>query len=127
MTARQSFTSGQTFTAAQANALAESTIAVNAQGTATSYTLATTDAGKLITFTGGAATVTIPLNSSVAMAVGDQVNIAQLGTAQVTIGTASGVTLVSSGSKTKTAGQYAVVTIVQYTANSWLLLGNTGS
>ena len=127
MTARQSFTSGQTFTSAQANALAESTIAVNAQGTATSYTLATTDAGKLITFTGGSATVTIPLNSSVAMAVGDQVNIAQLGTAQVTIGTASGVTLVSSGSKTKTAGQYAVVTIVQYTANSWLLLGNTGA
>jgi hypothetical protein len=76
MTARQSFTSGQTFTAAQANALAESTIAVNAQGTATSYTLATTDAGKLITFTGGAATVTIPLNSTVSMAVGDQVNIA---------------------------------------------------
>lgn len=127
MTARQSFTSGQTFTAAQANALAESTIAVNAQGTATSYTLATTDAGKLITFTGGAATVTIPLNSTVAMAVGDQVNIAQLGTSQVTIGTASGVTLVSSGSKTKTSGQYAVVTIVQYTTNSWLLLGNTGA
>ena len=127
MTARQSFTSGQTFTAAQANALAESTIAVNAQGTATSYTLATTDAGKLITFTGGAATVTIPLNSSVAMAVGDQVNIAQLGTAQVTIGTASGVTLVSNGSQTKTAGQYAVVTVVQYSANSWLLLGNLGA
>lgn len=127
MTARQSFTSGQTFTAAQANALAESTIAVNAQGTATSYTLATTDAGKLITFTGGSATVTIPLNSSVALAVGDQINIAQLGTAQVTIGTASGVTLVSNGSRTKTSGQYAVVTVVQYTANSWLLLGNTSS
>jgi hypothetical protein len=127
MTARQSFTSGQTFTAAQANALAESTIAVNAQGTATSYTLATTDAGKLITFTGNAATVTIPANSTVAMAVGDQVNIAQLGTAQVTIGTAAGVTLVSNGSQTKTAGQYAVVTVVQYTANSWLLLGNLGA
>ena len=124
MTARQVFTSGQTFTAAQANALAEATIAVNAQGTATSYTLALTDAGKLVTFTGAAATVTIPLNSSVAFAVGDQINIAQLGTAQITIGTASGVTLVSSGSKTKTNGQYAVATVVQYTANSWLLLGN---
>lgn len=124
MTARQSFTSGQTFTAAQANALAESTIAVNAQGTATSYTLATTDAGKLITFTGNAATVTIPTNATVALAIGDQINIAQLGTAQVTIGTASGVTLVSDGGKTKTKGQYAVATCVQYAANSWLLLGN---
>jgi hypothetical protein len=124
MTARQVFTSGQTFTAAQANALAEATIAVNAQSTATSYTLALTDAGKLVTFTGAAATVTIPLNSSVAFAVGDQINIAQLGTAQITIGTASGVTLVSSGSKTKTNGQYAVATVVQYTTNSWLLLGN---
>ena len=127
MTARQVFTSGQTFTAAQANALAEATVAVNAQGTATSYTLALTDAGKLITFTGGAATVTIPTNATVAFAVGDQINIAQLGSSQVTIGTASGVTLVSAGSKTKTNGQYAVVTVVQYTANSWLLLGNTAS
>ncbi len=127
MTARQSFSSGQVFTAAQANGLAEAIIAVNAQGTATSYTLATTDAGKLITFTGGAATVTIPTNATVAMAIGDQVNIAQLGTAQVTVGTASGVTLVSQGSKTKTNGQYAVVTCVQYAANSWLLLGNTST
>jgi hypothetical protein len=127
MTARQSFTSGQTFTAAQANALAEANIAVNAQGTATSYTLALTDTGKLVTFTGAASTVTIPLNSSVAFAVGDQINIAQLGTAQITIGTASGVTLQSDGSKTKTKGQFAVVTCVQYTTNSWLLLGNLGS
>ena len=127
MTARQTFTSGQTFTAAQANALAEATVAVNAQGTATSYTLALTDAGKLVTFTGAASTVTIPLNSSVAFGVGDQINIAQLGTAQVTIGTASGVSVVSAGSKTKTNGQYAVVTVVQYTTNSWLLLGNTST
>ena len=127
MTARQSFTSGQVFTAAQANALAEATVAVNAQGTAISYTLALTDAGKLVTFTGAASTVTIPLNSSVAFAVGDQINIAQLGTAQITIGTAAGVTLQSEGSKTKTKGQFAVVTCVQYTTNSWLLLGNLGS
>jgi hypothetical protein len=127
MTARQTFTSGQTLTAAQMNAVAEANLAVNAQGTATSYTLALTDAGKLVTFTGAAATVTIPLNSTVAFAVGDQINIAQLGTAQITMGTASGVTLVSAGSKTKTNGQYAVVTVVQYTTNSWLLLGNTAS
>ncbi len=127
MTARQTFTSGQTLTAAQMNAVAEANLAVNAQGTATSYTLALTDAGKLVTFTGAAATVTIPTNATVAFAVGDQINIAQLGTAQITMGTASGVTLVSAGSKTKTNGQYAVVTVVQYTANSWLLLGNTAS
>jgi hypothetical protein len=127
MTARQTFSSGQVLTAAQMNAVAEANLAVNAQGTATSYTLALTDAGKLVTFTGAAATVTIPLNSTVAFAVGDQINIAQLGTAQITMGTASGVTLVSAGSKTKTNGQYAVVTVVQYTANSWLLLGNTST
>ena len=124
MTARQSFSSGQTLTAAQMNAVAEANIAVNAQGTATAYTLALTDAGKLVTFSGAASTVTIPTNASVAFAIGDQINIAQLGTAQVTIGTASGVTLQSNGSKTKTNGQFAVVTCVQYTANTWLLLGN---
>jgi hypothetical protein len=127
MTARQTFSSGQVLTAAQMNAVAEANLAVNAQGTATSYTLALTDAGKLVTFTGAAATVTIPTNATVAFAVGDQINIAQLGTAQITMGTASGVTLVSAGAKTKTNGQYAVVTVVQYTANSWLLLGNTST
>jgi hypothetical protein len=127
MTARQTFSSGQVLTAAQMNAVAEANLAVNAQGTATSYTLALADAGKLVTFTGAAATVTIPLNSTIAFAVGDQINIAQLGTAQITMGTASGVTLVSAGSKTKTNGQYAVVTVVQYTTNSWLLLGNTAT
>lgn len=121
MTARQIFTSAQVFTAAQANALAEATVAVNAQGTATSYTFQASDAGKLITFTGGAATVTIP---SSLLAVGDQVNVAQLGTAQVTFGTASGVTLVSDGTARKTKGQYAVATCVQYATNEWLLLGN---
>ena len=124
MTARQTFTSGQTLTAAQVNGLAEANLAVNSQGTATTYTLALTDAGKLVTFSGAATTVTIPTNASVAFAIGDQINIAQLGTAQVTIGTASGVTLQSNGSKTKTNGQFAVVTCVQYTANTWLLLGN---
>jgi|688.fasta_scaffold672380_2 hypothetical protein len=124
MTARQSFTVGQTFTAAQANGLAEAAIAVNAQGTATSYTLLATDAGKLITFTGGSATITIP--SSV-LDIGDQVNVAQLGTAQVTFGTASGVTLVSDGTARKTKGQYAVATCVQYDTNAWLLLGNIAS
>ncbi len=127
MTARQTFTSGQTLTAAQMNAVAEANIAVNSQSTATAYTLALTDAGKLVTFSGAASTVTIPTNASVAFAIGDQINIAQLGTGQVTIGTASGVTLQSNGSKTKTNGQFAVVTCVQYTANTWLLLGNLGS
>jgi hypothetical protein len=121
MTARQSFTSGSVFTAAQANALAEATVAVNAQGSNTTYTLLASDAGKLITFTGGSATITIPSN---VLAVGDQVNVAQLGTAQVTFGTASGVTLVSDGTARKTKGQYAVATCVQYTTNEWLLLGN---
>lgn len=121
MTARQSFTVGQVFTAGQANALAEATVAVNAQGTATSYTLVASDAGKLITFTGNAATVTIP---SSLLTIGDQINVAQLGTAQVTFGTAAGVTLDSDGTARKTKGQFAVATCVQYETNKWLLLGN---
>ena len=124
MTARPSFTSGQTFTAAQANNLAEAIVAVNAQGTATSYTLQSSDAGKLITFTGGSATVTIPTIATSGLAIGDQINVAQLGSAQITFGTATGVTLVSDGTARKTKGQYAVATCVQYDTNAWLLLGN---
>jgi hypothetical protein len=59
------------------------------------------------------------------MSVGDQVNVVSTASGgTVTFGTAAGVTLVSSGSKTKTNGQHAVATVVCYAANSFLLVGN---
>jgi hypothetical protein len=78
--------------------------------------------GKLLDFS-VAATFTIPANSSTYFPVGTTFMIYQSGTGQVTV---SAPTLVSYQSKTKTAGQYAVATVMQTAADVWLLFGNLG-
>lgn len=124
MTARQSFSSGQVFTATQANALAEAAIAVNTQS-GTAYTAALTDVGKLVEFTSASSVVfTIPASGTVAFAIGDQINVFQSGAGTVTITPAATVTIRSGGSKLKTNEQYAVATCVKIATDTWVAVGN---
>lgn len=97
---------------------------INAQ-TGTSYTLALTDAGKLVTLSNSSAiSLEIPLNSSVAFPTGTQVNLAQIGGGRVTVAGAAGVTVNSAlGLKTRT--QYSVLTCVKTGTNTWLLTGDS--
>jgi hypothetical protein len=91
----------------------------------TSYTAVLLDAHKTVTMTNASAsTLTVPPNSSVTFAIGDQINIMQLGAGQVTITAGSGVTIRSSGSKLKLTGQYSVATVVQIAADTWMAVGN---
>ena len=128
--ARQTFTSGQVLTAAQmtqVDANAGWNLDYNAQ-TGTTYTLALTDAGKLVTLNNASAiTLTVPANSSVAFSVGDQINLLQLGAGQVTVAGAVGVTIRSEGSKLKLKGQYATATCVKIATDEWVLIGNTAA
>jgi hypothetical protein len=102
-------------------------LTLNAQ-TGTTYTLALTDAHKLVTLSNASSiTLTVPPNSSVAFETGDQVNLLQLGAGQVTVAAGSGVTLRSEGSKLKMKGQYATVTLVKIASDEWVLLGNTAA
>ena len=125
--ARQTFTSGQVLTALQVSQLqanAGYNIDFNPQ-IGTTYTLAATDGGKLISLSNASPiTLTIPPNSSIDFNIGDQINLYQAGTGQVTVVGGSGVTLRSEGSKTKLFGQYAMATILQVDTNVWVLLGN---
>lgn len=124
MTARQSFSSGQVFTATQANALAEAAIAVNTQS-GTAYTAALTDVGKLVEFTSASSVVfTIPASGTVAFAIGDQINVFQSGAGTVTITPAATVTIRSGGTKLKTNEQYAVATCVKIGTDTWVAVGN---
>ena len=124
MATRPSFTSGDVFTAANANILASSIVALNTQS-GTAITAALTDVGKLISFTSGTAVAfTIPANATVAFSVGDQINIYQAGTATVTITPAATVTVRSSGSKLKTNDQFSVATCIKIDTNEWIALGN---
>lgn len=124
MAVRPSFTSGDVFTAANANILASSIVALNTQA-GTAYTAALTDVGKLVEFTSASAVVfTIPASGTVAFAIGDQINVFQSGAGQVTITPAATVTIRSGGSKLKTNEQYAVATCVKIATDTWVALGN---
>jgi hypothetical protein len=124
MATRPSFTSGDVFTAVNANILATSIVALNTQS-GTAITAALTDVGKLINFTSNTAVVfTIPAATAVAFAVGDQINIYQGGSATVTITPAATVTVRSSGAKLKTNDQYSVATCIKIDTNEWIALGS---
>jgi len=98
-------------------------IAINAQ-TGTSYTLALTDAGRLVTLSNASAiTLTIPANSTVAFPIGTVITIAQIGAGQVTTALAGGVTRNAYGGATKLAGQYAYATLTKRATDTWDLSG----
>lgn len=124
MPIRPTFTSGDVLTAANMTTVANAIVAMNAQ-TGTSYTLATGDIGDIVTCNNASAiTVTIPAST---FAIGDQINVMQYGAGQITFTPAATVTMRSSGSKTKTFGQYAVATLICIAANEWVLVGNITS
>ena len=124
MATRPTFTSGDVFTAANANILASSIVALNTQA-GTANTAALTDVGKLINFTSNSAIVfTIPASTAVAFAVGDQINIYQGGSATATITPAATVTIRSSGAKLKTNDQFSVATCIKIDTNEWIAVGN---
>lgn len=98
----------------------------NAQ-TGTTYTLALTDAGKLVTLTNASAiTLTIPTNASVAFPVNTRIDLLQYGAGQVTVGGA-GVTIYSSGSKLKLTGQYSGASLWKKATDTWVLMGDIAS
>ena len=100
-------------------------LTLNAQ--TVSYTPVLTDAHKLVTMNSGSAlNFTIPTDASVNFQIGDQINILQLGSGQVTISAVTPATtsVVSQGSKFKTNGQYAMATAVKVAANNWVVVGN---
>ena len=92
------------------------------------YTLASSDNGKVVTINSASAvTLTIDAN------LGDGFNclVVQKGSGQVTIAAATGVSVVNRSSETKTANQYAVVSIINIGNNGsndiYILSGDTGN
>ena len=102
-------------------------LTLNAQ-TGTSYTLVLTDAHKLVTLNNSSSiTLTIPAEASVNFDIGDQVNLMQLGSGQVTVSGGVSVTIRSQGSKLKLNGQYATAVIIKIASDEWVLVGNTAA
>ncbi len=91
---------------------------VNAQ-TGTSYTLAMSDAGGVVTCANGSTvTVTVPPNTDVAFPVGTRIQVAQLGAGATSVAAGSGVTVTGAGNM---GGQYGAKTLIKTATNTWIL------
>lgn len=98
--------------------------AINTQP-GTSYTFALTDSGNYCRFNSNSATtVTVPPNSSVAFAVGTQIDVMQTALGKVTFAQGSGVTINSFQGNKSLAGQYAPGTLIKVATNVWDLAGS---
>lgn len=90
-----------------------------------SHTLTLNDSYYMVEIDSSTAeTVTIPANATTAIPVGTVIYVCQLGTGQVTIMGAAGVTLRSSNAEYKTNGQYSVITLRKRLTNEWVMFGD---
>ena len=128
MAIRDDFAPGEILTAADLNdtfsSKANETVSITAA--TADYTLALTDASKLVTVnSASAATVTVPPNTSVALTVGAAIAVAQTGAGQVAIAAGSGVTINSTaGTAPKLTDQYAGAQCYKTATDTWLVIGS---
>ena len=93
--------------------------------TGTSYTIDSTDAGKMVSLNNVAAiTVSVPQDSDETIAIGTYVDLYQLGAGQVTVQAGSGATLRVSGLTAKARAQYSRFAVQKVSANTWVLFGD---
>jgi hypothetical protein len=90
-----------------------------------SYTLVLSDADKLVEMDVATANnLTIPLNSTVAYAVGTQIDISQYGAGQTTFVATVGVTIRSANNWLKINARYGAATLTKVGTDEWYLWGN---
>ena len=120
--ALQVFTAGQTLTATQMTTLQASTYNYALSTiSASTYTILSSDAGKLLVFTNNASPVGVTFPASLGMAVGDTVEIVHTGTGTLTLIADAGVTLNSEGSLLTLESRYARVAVVKTASNVFLV------
>lgn len=101
------------------------TATINAQS-GTTYTLVLADAEKRITTSnGGAVTITVPTNASVAFPTGTEIIITQVGAGAVTVDGATGVTVNGvSGGSVGIQNQYQSVALLKVGTDTWVASGD---
>lgn len=100
-------------------------VPVNNQ-TGTSYTLAASDAGKVVRASNSAAiTHTVPTNATAAIPVGNSIAVRQVAAGQVTLSPAGGVTLnTPAGYNPKTRGQGSTIMLHKVDTDAWDVTGD---
>ena len=89
--------------------------------TSTTYTLSSSDAGKLIAIEHAS---TIMITVPTGLGAGFNCSFLQKGAGSLDFSASNGVTLNNRQSYTKTAGQYAMATVVAYEENKLVLTGD---
>lgn len=90
-----------------------------------SYTLALTDASKVVEMNVGSANnLTVPANSTVAFPVGTQIIVIQKGAGTTTFVAAGGVTINSRNTATDLNAQYSAATLLKVATDTWYLFGD---
>lgn len=95
----------------------------NAQALA--YTLTLADAGKHVYYTGGAATLTVPTNASVAYPIGSAITLINNGSGALTISTAS-LTMNFAGTASvgnRTLAAKGLCTLIKVATDTWFISG----
>jgi len=93
---------------------------INAQ-TGTAYTLVLGDLAKLVTMdNAGAMTLTVPVNASVAFAIGDKIDILRKGAGTLTIAG----TGINGTPGLKLRAQWSSATLVKLATDTWVLIGD---
>jgi hypothetical protein len=103
------------------------TIPLNTQ-TGTTYTVAASDAGDLITLINSSPiALTVPTNATIPFAIGTQITIAQGGTGKVTVAGAVGVTVNAADGYLSLRTQWSTGTLIKVDTNAWILIGDTAA
>jgi hypothetical protein len=104
--------------------LQKNRLVINAQ-TNTTYTLASSDEGKVVTLENASpVTVTIETNSVVPFEIGSRIDLIQKGVGVVTIAGAVGVTIKSKDSNKSLGGQNVAVSLIKEDTDTWYLIGD---
>ena len=100
---------------------------INSSSTAANYSLVLADDGTIVEVNSGSdVTVTVPLDSSVNFTIGTQIIILRVGSGNVTVSGAGGVT-VNSTPGNKLRAQWSSAALIKRAANTWVLLGDLSS
>lgn len=89
----------------------------------TSYTVQSTDVGKLIVTTGAGSggVVTVTVNTGLGLAAGQRIDLLQTGTGQISI---AGTATVNGTPTKKTRAQYSAATLICTATNTYVIVGD---
>ena len=94
-------------------------------GQSSAYTLAISDAGKIVEMTNSTdVAITIPPSGTTNFPVGTQIVVVRNNSGKVSFTPGAGVTLFSDSSKQYISTQYSAATLVKRAADEWYLIGN---